>query len=177
MKVCDFIASIKKLGDCCDFGTLQNNLLRDRIVCAINNVEMQTRLLETPNLSLEETMKIVIAIEAAKKHASTLSSAITANAQTGSVTEGTAHFVATNVRPVACFRCGGGHYARECKHTKTKCNFCGKVGHLAKVSLAKKRSTDGRSGAEATPRTAQTTKKKQKEVIGMAENLCEQSEV
>jgi hypothetical protein len=32
-----------------------------------------------------------------------------------------------------CFNCGKqGHFANECRSTKTKCNACGQLGHLAK---------------------------------------------
>ncbi|KAM7311138.1 uncharacterized protein ISCGN_008045 [Ixodes scapularis] len=56
--VSDFIASLRKLADSCDFKTVLNDMLRDRLVCGINNDLMQTRLLEDAELTFEKAVKM-----------------------------------------------------------------------------------------------------------------------
>lgn len=48
-------------------------MLRDQIVSGINDVTMQTRLLETTNLTFETAKDTVVAMEAARKHSRALS--------------------------------------------------------------------------------------------------------
>ncbi|XP_075528598.1 uncharacterized protein LOC142560405 isoform X1 [Dermacentor variabilis] len=50
-----FITSLRGLASAGTFGDQQNSLLRDRFVCGINNSTMQTRLLELPDPSLDDT--------------------------------------------------------------------------------------------------------------------------
>lgn len=47
-------------------------------------------------------------------------------------------------RPVSvtqgkCYRCGGDHKAKTCRHLNTKCRYCGNPGHLEKVCFKKQR--------------------------------------
>lgn len=65
--VSDFIACLNRLSEECEYGTFRDSLLRDRIVCGINDAQMQTRLLELPDLTLDLAKKTTIAIEAARK--------------------------------------------------------------------------------------------------------------
>ena len=42
-----------------------------------------------------------------------------------------------------CFRCGDqSHIVNECKHTHSKCTYCKKVGHIAKVCLKREKQGD-----------------------------------
>ncbi|CAN7949551.1 unnamed protein product [Ixodes hexagonus] len=67
--VSNFVAALKSLSEHCNFGTELGNMLRDRIVCGINSVAIQTRLLEQPNLTFEDAVQTALAMEAAKKDA------------------------------------------------------------------------------------------------------------
>ena len=42
-----------------------------------------------------------------------------------------------------CFPCGDqSHIANECKHIHSKCTYCKKVGHIAKVCLKREKHGD-----------------------------------
>ncbi|XP_064470186.1 uncharacterized protein K02A2.6-like [Ornithodoros turicata] len=126
--VSDFIAALNRLSDDCEFGTFRDSMLRDRIVCGINDAQMQTRLLEVPDLTLAIAKKTVVAIEAARNDSRTLSTQ----------SEGTAaNFVKNKSTGITCYRCGEKHLATQCRHRNTVCHSCGKKGHLAKVCQGK----------------------------------------
>ena len=50
-------------------------MLRDRIVCGINDVRIQRRLLAEPGLSLAKALELALALETADKDALTLKGA------------------------------------------------------------------------------------------------------
>ncbi|XP_075730815.1 uncharacterized protein LOC142774303 [Rhipicephalus microplus] len=125
--VSNFIAALKSLSEQCCFGAELENLLRDRVVCAINNMDVQTRLLEKPDLTFDDTVQTALAMEAAKRDASS-----------GGVT---------------CYRCGDGHLASKCKHVKTICNYCDKRGHLVKVCNSRRRDSQAQSNSPTKARS------------------------
>ncbi|KAH7955039.1 hypothetical protein HPB49_024231 [Dermacentor silvarum] len=57
--VSELVAALKKLSEHCEFDTFLKDLLRDRIVCGIRDTQMQTRLLEEPNLTLETACRLL----------------------------------------------------------------------------------------------------------------------
>ncbi|XP_077550655.1 uncharacterized protein LOC144163846 [Haemaphysalis longicornis] len=65
--VSNFMAALKSLSEHCNFGTEIGNMLRDRIVCGINNADVQTRLLEKPDLTFDDAVQTALAIEAEKR--------------------------------------------------------------------------------------------------------------
>ncbi|KAG0442194.1 hypothetical protein HPB47_015760 [Ixodes persulcatus] len=102
-------------------------MLRDRIVCGINSVTIQTRLLEQPDLTFEDAVQTVLAVEAPKEDTG---KTFQANSSSNAFTT---HHVMTLEGDVTCYRCGEGHLASSCKHVNTTCNDCRKRGHLSKV--------------------------------------------
>lgn len=157
--VSDFIACLKKLADDCEFGALRDSLLRDRVVCGISNSEIQRRLLESAELSLAQAENIAIAMEVAKKDSSMLSGTNGGNSMDAEANEATANFVAAR-KKLSCYRCGGSHLARVCRHEKSVCNFCKKIGHIARVCLSKKEaaSTDVDKGRRKKRKPQQVNK-------------------
>ena len=58
-------------------------------------------------------------------------------------------------RPAAshtvCYCCGDkGHYAKDCKFSKSQCKFCNRTGHLEKACRQKKQRDDGGPSGEAS---------------------------
>ncbi|KAH7953602.1 hypothetical protein HPB49_010523 [Dermacentor silvarum] len=64
-----FVAALRGLTSACTFEDQLDSLLRDRFVCGINNPAMQTRLLELPDLSMDDVVKAAQAMDAATKDA------------------------------------------------------------------------------------------------------------
>jgi len=52
---------LRKLSETCEFGTLKNSLLKDRIVLGVNNTKTRTkeRLLRVQGLTLEKALDVV----------------------------------------------------------------------------------------------------------------------
>ena len=60
-----YASSIRTLADTCEFGTLKEELIRDRIVCGISDKGLQKKLLQESSLTLEKCLNICRAAEAA----------------------------------------------------------------------------------------------------------------
>ena len=58
---------LRKLSETCEFGTLKNSLIKDRIVLGVNNVKTRERLLRVPDLTLEKALDVVRSAEATEK--------------------------------------------------------------------------------------------------------------
>jgi hypothetical protein len=65
-----FLAELRALADKCDFGTNLQTMLRDRLVCGINDDKMQRRLLSEPHkdLTLHKASELCLAMETADKN-------------------------------------------------------------------------------------------------------------
>ena len=67
--VTSFVAELGRLAKYCNFASL-NDLLRDRIVCGINDVSIQRRLLSetATKLTFDKALEIATSMEAARTH-------------------------------------------------------------------------------------------------------------
>lgn len=104
---------------------------------------MQTRLLETTNLTFETAKDTVVAMEAARKDSRALSGQ-QAQVPSDEAPE-QANVVASGKKDNGCFRCEGGHSARWCRHGSTICHNCRQKGHLARVCRFQSGSRNDRS--------------------------------
>jgi hypothetical protein len=50
------------------FGTSLDDMIRDRLVCGINNEKIQRRLLAEPELTYKKAVELSLAMESASKH-------------------------------------------------------------------------------------------------------------
>ncbi|XP_034549867.1 uncharacterized protein K02A2.6-like [Notolabrus celidotus] len=138
--VANFVAELRQLSEHCHFGAVLDDMLRDRLVCGISNDAIQRRLLgETPPLTFKKALEISQGMEMAAND--------TKDIQKGHVGSQSAavHHIRKEpgkyAKRVECFRCGGAHYANDCKFKEAVCHACNKKGHLAK----KCRSSKGKS--------------------------------
>lgn len=114
-------------------------MIRDRLVCGINSIRIQRRLLQEPDLDYEKAFQIAQAMELAAHDVSDLP---------GSKSQYQAQPPVHNLHhkkeqlhtqsKVECYRCGGDHYATKCKFIDADCRLCGKKGHLARVCRSRK---------------------------------------
>nr|CAI5844998.1 unnamed protein product [Callosobruchus analis] len=58
-----FVTELKSLASTCEFGTLTDILIRDRIVLGVSDLRIQEKLLQTPNLKLPEAVLICRSLE------------------------------------------------------------------------------------------------------------------
>ena len=150
--VANFIAELRHLTRYCEFGGALNDMLRDRLVCGIENGRIQRRLLAEPNLTMDKAVEISIAMESADRNAKDLQktqlpavNAVRPPVKTHSKARSNAPPQSignvSRTRVVECNRCGGPHLATECQFRDTECHLCKKKGHLARVCRSKKADT------------------------------------
>ena len=56
--VATYVAVLRKLSEHCNYGETLPEMLRDRLVCGINNEKIQRRLLAEPDLTLKKAEEI-----------------------------------------------------------------------------------------------------------------------
>ena len=62
-----YLAELKKLSEHCDYGDSLNDMLRDMIVCGIQDQRTQRRLLAETDLTFKKAFEVAQAIESADK--------------------------------------------------------------------------------------------------------------
>ena len=146
--IANYMSELRKLAENCNFGTALNDHLRDRLVCGVADERIQRLLLVEPNLTLEKAYDICVAQELATRDANVLKG--TAESSVNHVKGNpnkkeryhTQQFSKTgkdNTRK-ECFRCGDtSHFADKCRHQHSKCDYCKKIGHIAKACFKKKK--------------------------------------
>ena len=63
----NYIAELQALSQNCNFGDTLELMLRDRIVCGINDVQTQKRLLVEKDLSFAKAKEIALGLESAAR--------------------------------------------------------------------------------------------------------------
>ena len=104
-----FVAELRALAQYCNFGASLTDLLRDRIVCGINDDHIQRILLSEKALTFEKALELAVSLETARKNVSEL--------------QGTAMLQAVHrIANHACYHCGrGGHQPDKCRFKQVKC--------------------------------------------------------
>ena len=142
--IAEFVAELKSIARHCKLGNVLNDMLRDRLVCGVNDTRIQRSLLQEPNLTYEKALEIAQGIEAAAKNAQQLHLQPTATTvqhlqqrnrprlQRSAISS---HHPPSSTQP--CYRCGEQHLQTQCRFRTSICRSCGKQGHIAKVCRSK----------------------------------------
>ena len=144
--VSTYVAELRHLSNHCDFGPSLQQMLRDRLVCGIEDPKIQRRLLAEPDLTFDKAFELALASESADKNAKDKNAKdlqATKSPQTS-----LNRMQTRQAKP--CYRCGGNHKATDCSHKSSDCHKCGKKGHLARVCKSKnpaKKEPHPRQGA------------------------------
>ena len=126
--IADFVAALRALSEHCEFGMSLEDVLRDRLVCGINNPSIQQRLLGEGGLTFKKALELSLSMELANKGSSELQAATKSDEQVQTVQKS---------RGLQCYRCGGNHLAHVCRLKNLICSQCGKRGHVARVCRSK----------------------------------------
>jgi hypothetical protein len=131
VSVATFVAELRQLSEYCEFGPVLDDMLRDRLVCGINNDSIQRRLLGEVTLTFKKALEIAHAMETAAINSKDIQAA------NASVPQGAVHRLFKDGRgkpmtSVECYRCGGAHLANDCGFKDAACHNCQKKGHIAK---------------------------------------------
>ena len=140
--IAEFVADLRRISEHCKYENVLDDMLRDRLVCGIQDVSVQRRLLAEPDLTFKKAMELAQTAEMASKNAKQLQNT-PSNPPNGSVhaLNTTQHqqrrAPPTGSRDQTCYRCGNKHASSECRFKNATCNFCHKKGHIAKVCQTK----------------------------------------
>ncbi|XP_077508227.1 uncharacterized protein LOC144119512 [Amblyomma americanum] len=125
--------------------SFRERMLRDQIVSGINDVTMQTRLLETADLEFETAKNTVIAMVASRKDSRALCTQLPQATVVQS--EESESVVKTKQQASgSCFHCGENHRAPQCRHMSSVCFKCEQRGHLARVCRSQTAKARFRNG-------------------------------
>ncbi len=148
--VTTFLSELRKLAEFCNFENKLEDMLRDKLICGINDTAMQRKLLsEGDQLTLEDALKLALSMETAFKDTQELIplNGIATNTSSinkispyirrGSSTNSngrTARRTGNTRNPTSCYRClGEGHTPDSCHYKREKCFHCQKIGHIKRA--------------------------------------------
>ena len=128
-------------------------MIRDRLICGINDVSIQKRLLTEPGLTYAKAVEMTESAETAAQSLRELrgkreSSWPTSNSPQQQSVHRTSDPQTTRESTFTCYRCGrAGHTATKCKVDKdVECHLCGKRGHLRRACKSKSKSGPRKPG-------------------------------
>ena len=151
----EFITDLYALAKYCQYGELQDELIRDRIVVSIQDVQLSEKRQMEPELTLERAVTLARQSECIKIQQSTVRGELLQES-TIEALKGARQQKGHNRLPSAqsnqppsrkakksCGRCGrpGPHSQAQCPARESTCHKCGKLGHFKSVC----RSTPKRS--------------------------------
>ncbi|UYV82065.1 hypothetical protein LAZ67_21000644 [Cordylochernes scorpioides] len=154
----EYIRVLHKMAEKCNYGSLKEEMIRDRIVVGVKNLQLSEKLQLEPNLTLERAIQAACQTECVKQQQTILRSTTTQAANVDQVYEKKLpprRFNSTFGKGDAskkskfqkwskpeksgCIRCGASkfHPYKDCPAKEVKCHKCKKVGHFAKVCYNK----------------------------------------
>lgn len=155
--VSEFVAQLRKLAQDCNYGVSLSQMLRDRLVCGINDEHIQRRLLSESGLTFESALKSALALESAHKHTQDLQGKTACN----SIREGGNPNVAfrpgekkTGGEGKTCYRCNGSHDPSTCRFRQEKCHSCGKIGHIGRACRNARKQSDQKANKKERGRSS-----------------------
>ena len=158
----EFLNRIRKLSSSCEFGTLTEELIRDKLVLGIQDETTKLRLLKEDNLTLNKALNICRASEVANVQIKAMKTSV--NEVEGVNALRTRSYKKAFTKPPTktgkgapssnkqqtqkqtystkrkCYHCGRdqSHKLKECPAFGQTCNNCGKQNHFASVCLSSK---------------------------------------
>ena len=148
-----FLTDLKLKAKTCNFGVLQDSLIRDQLVFGIDDKKVRERLLRETELTLAGAVKICHASELALQHAKTFSNGVTGT------DKNTTAVATVSTRPQKprtgqakhhkdsetfnCKRCGTRHAPKQCPAYGKVCNKCKGQNHFAKQCFSKGKQGKG----------------------------------
>lgn len=145
--IATYVAELRAIAEFCNYGDKLDEMLRDRLVCGVNDDRIQCSLLKRSELTLEKALEIAISSETASHNATDLKKASQQSSpSTSANVEGVVKSIPkgkrtrkSTAKSTTCYRCGGrNHDSKDCWFKDSICRSCGKKGHIEKVCRSKK---------------------------------------
>lgn len=144
-----YVTELKQKSKDCEFGSTESDMIRDKIVFSISDQRLKERLLRETNLTLEKTVDICRAAEAAKTQIQAMGEqsktvhAIkkkTKDVKQNKIFERKS-FQQQKTVTFTCKKCGKSHLPRQCPAYGATCHACGKSNHFASVCMSQQKDT------------------------------------
>lgn len=128
-----FLSSLQTLAATCNLGDLKSSLIRDRIICGINNDTLRGRLLRENKLSLDDCLKHCRTHEMTKQRSAEFNSLLKGDQEVHALRKTFQRQRPQETRK--CKFCGESHKfgARFCPAYGKTCTNCNRPNHYAKV--------------------------------------------
>ena len=148
-----YVTDLKNKASLCDFSTLKDSLIRDRIICGIRSDEVRARLLRDPDLTLVKAIDACRMAETSQTQLKGLTEEKRIDfvqmignfkprqtpAKNGAAQQ--PHRQQARKDPsqsCKCQRCGYTHEKKKCPAFGKKCRNCSKLNHFAKMCKRQK---------------------------------------
>ena len=142
------MATLRQLTQHCEFRETLDDMLRDRLVCGINDVRLQCCFLAKSTLTFEKALSVMLACELAQRNARHLQPPTAIGETVHAIGQGRHHSEEVRRQREECFQCGGKHNTENCNFRSTECFSCWRKGHLARMCHHCERSEMGRGMQE-----------------------------
>ncbi|XP_046142815.1 uncharacterized protein K02A2.6-like [Osmia bicornis bicornis] len=157
--ILQYVAALQQLSLNCNFGVYLKTALRNQFVFGVTSTRIQSRLLETEDLTFDKAVELATGMEMSAKDTDQLQGS-TATVQvadnkkfqrrssnyqpkhtkktqqprsihTPTNSKNPSNTNYSNSKNISCFRCGKGHLATKCNLNRNiRCAACGVQGHL-----------------------------------------------
>ncbi|CAM1297650.1 Uncharacterised protein r2_g702 [Pycnogonum litorale] len=139
----ELAARIRQDAVTCDFPSIkdpQDEALRQRFICSVNNESVLRALFRIKDDELDFARAIQVAIETEEAAYVAKETAYGPRPKPVNKVKSTkTKSPSRKDKDVECYRCGKQHKATNCSYKSAKCHFCGTVGHLDAVCRKKQR--------------------------------------
>ena len=150
--VLEFVAALRHLSNDCEFGDTLSMMLRDRLVCGVEDERIQRRLLQETDLTFDKALNTANAMETAARNAVELQTPATREEETVHRTQESR----VESKKSKCYRCLGGHSPNSCYFQKVQCHKCKKTGHIARACQSESRGQQPRAHNQPGQKKAST---------------------
>ena len=127
----EYLTDLSKLAKRCQYGALETELIRDRLVCGVQKQIVKERLLREATLTLEQAISICRADEESQKSLSLMK-----QEEVNAVSQRKDNYKPSGIE-YDCSKCGKKHPPRQCPAFRKVCHKCKNSGHFAKMCRSK----------------------------------------
>ena len=161
-----YTTALRTLAETCEFGSLKEDLIRDRLVCGIRDNSLRKKLLQEPKLTPDKCLDNCRAAEATKLQMQAMTNQ---NNESSDVNALKSSSEKSNVRMVDdCKFCGKSHERNreKCPAYGKVCKKCKKENHVAsKCHLHEKKSSSKKKKPKASKSSSKETSRKKVSLV------------
>ncbi|KAG8185357.1 hypothetical protein JTE90_005484 [Oedothorax gibbosus] len=146
----EFYTDLLTKSQSCEFGTLKDSLIKDRIVIGVYSDSDRGHLLSVDDLTLDAAVKFCRAAEQSRSHLSSLKAdPVQVDLVRPRRSQAAVNEPADKMSNRPCGRCGTRHAWKKCPAFDKICHGCKKTGHFLRFCKAKQVSTLNTDATEA----------------------------